>query len=135
MTSAGLTLKLQHCFFTTDVVDYLGHTLRPGKLEGARITTGALRCFRLRTNISVLRLFFGFCDVYLRFVPTFSRTAARLNAKLKKGESMSFTLHKSELVGMEQLKDKLTTPPILAFPIGEGKLANHTDAWDKKWDV
>lgn len=59
--------------------------------------------------------------MYQRFVINFSRTAAQLHAKLEKREPKSFELDETILAMVEQLKEKLTTPPILSSVNEKGK--------------
>jgi Reverse transcriptase (RNA-dependent DNA polymerase) len=41
--NAGLSLKLKKCHFFSETVDYLGHVIRPGRLEVAEKNTTALK--------------------------------------------------------------------------------------------
>jgi hypothetical protein len=47
---AGLSLNLTKCHFFKDTVDYLGHVIRPGKLEVAAKNAEALRNARYPVN-------------------------------------------------------------------------------------
>ena len=117
LRDAGVTLKLSKCNFFTGSVDYLGHTIRPGKLEVASTNLKALEEAKYPTNQTVVRSFLGMCNVYRRFVPNFSRIAAPLNKKLRKGEPTNFeVLNDEEYDAFSTLKKKLMSPPILALP-------------------
>lgn len=58
--------------------------------------------------------------------------AALVNAKLKKGEPKSFKRDETELAVMEGLREKLTTPSILALPKREEKFIIDTKACDSQ---
>ena len=45
LRSAGISLKLKKCHFFTKTVDYLGHVIKPGRLEVATKNTAALEGF------------------------------------------------------------------------------------------
>ena len=126
---AGLSLKLSKCNFFRDTVSYLGHIIRPGKLEVAVKNTEALKGAKPPTNQTQLRSFLGLCNVYRRFVPGFSKIAAPLNALLRKGESPNLgMLNEGQLQAFNSLREKLLQLPVLAFPKRDGKFILDTDA-------
>lgn len=117
LKDAGVSLKGRKYHFFTETADYLGHVIRPGKLEVASRNTAALDGFREPSTETQLRSFLGLCNVYRRFVPNFARTAAALNKLLRKGESVEldlFTLEQSE--AFELLKRALAESPVLCLP-------------------
>ena len=133
LADAGVTLKLKKCFFFTDKIDYLGHVIRPGKLQIAEHTTDAIRQLQAPTNLTELRSFLGLCNVFRRFVPNFARIAAPLNRKLRKGEPTVFgPLNEEEMGALEELKKRLIEPPILTLPRRDGRYTVDTDACDKQ---
>ena len=126
---AGLSLKLTKCHFFKDTVDYLGHVIRPGKLEVAVKNTEALRNARPPVNQTELRSFLGLCNVYRRFVPGFAKIAAPLNTLLKKGESPNIGEFSTDQLGaFNALREKLLHPPVLALPRADGRYILDTDA-------
>jgi hypothetical protein len=74
--NAGLSLKLKKCHFFAETVDYLGHVIRPGRLNVAEKNTTALKTAPLPRTQTELRSFLGLCNIYRRFVPKFSAIAA-----------------------------------------------------------
>jgi hypothetical protein len=80
---AGLSLKLKKCHFFKDAVDYLGHVIRPGRLEVADRNTDALKEAKLPKTQTELKSFLGLCNVYRHFVARFSAIAAPLTALLR----------------------------------------------------
>ena len=59
---------------------YLGHVIRPGRLEVERRNVVAIERARPPQNQTELRSFLGMCNVY-RFVKGFAKIAAPLNRK------------------------------------------------------
>ena len=47
---AGFSLKLKNCKFVEDSVDYLGHVIRPGRLDFATKNTEAVKFFEEPTT-------------------------------------------------------------------------------------
>ena len=129
----GLSLKLRKSFFFQSSVDYLGHVVRPGKLQVASKTVDAVQKMHRPTNLTELRSFLGLCNVYRRFVPNFSRIASPLTAKLEKGKDATFpTLTEEEENAFLTLKKKLASPPELALPQSGRTYIVDTDACDKQ---
>lgn len=117
LQNAGVSLKLNKCSFFTTAVDYLGHKIRPGKLEVASRTCEAIRYAKPPTNQTEIRSFLGLCNVYRRFVKNFARIAAPLNKKLHKDKPKYFgPLDEEELQAFATLRNCLLSPPILALP-------------------
>ena len=83
--AAGISLELKKCEFLTDKVKYLGHIVRPGKLEIDKARIAALEKAEPPRDQSELRSFLGLCNVNRLFIPQFAETAAPLNVLLKKG--------------------------------------------------
>jgi Reverse transcriptase (RNA-dependent DNA polymerase) len=84
---AGLTLNLKKYHFFKELVDYLGHVIRPGLLSVLEISTVALKDMAHPNNQTELRSFLGLCNFYRGFVKGFSKIAAPLNILLRKGET------------------------------------------------
>jgi len=66
------------------------------------------------TSVHERRAFLGLCNYYRKFVPAFSELASPLN------ELASSFKNKFQNV-FTQLKEKLTSSPILRYPYVEGK--------------
>jgi hypothetical protein len=126
---AGLSLKLEKCYFCKDTVSYLEHVIRPGKLAVAEKNTLSLRTVQPPSTQSELRSFLGLCNVYRRFVPGFAKIASPLNALLRKGESPQLgPFNKDQLEAFMTLKERLINPPILSLPRSQGQYTLDTDA-------
>ena len=128
---AGVTLKLRKCEFFKRSVRYLGHIISPGKLEIDLARTKALLEATHPTNQSELRSFLGCCNVYRRFIRDYTKIAAPLYAKLKKGQPVQ--LDEFDEVSSEAFKTLIkavTSPPVLALPRADIPYSIDTDASD-----
>ena len=129
LKEAGFSLKLKKCKFFAKSVDYLGHAIRPGRLEVATKNTEAVKRFKEPTTQTELRSFLGFCNVYRRFVPNFARTAAPLNAFLRKGCTTELTpFNEEQSAVFELLKKALLSAPIMRLPRADLPYSVDTDA-------
>ena len=128
LAAAGVTLKMKKCKFFTTTVEYLGHIIKPGKLEVDQANTESLRKAQPPTNRSELRSFLGFCNVYRRFIKDFTRLAGPINKLLKKNSPDQFILDEEQLKAFRALIDCVTHPPVLGLPISGLKYSVDTDA-------
>jgi len=83
------------------------------------------RSGRLR-DLRQLRSFLGLAGYYRRFVKGYAKTAAPLNAMMKKGKTFHWT--DDCQAAFEQLKEALSTLPILAMPDENAQYILDTDA-------
>jgi hypothetical protein len=83
---------------------------------------------RTRTE---LRSFLGMCNVYRKFVPHFTKSAAPLTNILKKGQPIDLLPFSSvEAESFHLLKTALTTPPLLCLPRDNRPYTLDVDASD-----
>ena len=126
---AGISLKLKKCNFFTKAVDYLGHVIKPGRLEVATKNTAAVEGFREPETQTQLRSFLGLCNVYRRFVSNFARVSAPLNKLLKKEQSPKLEpFTDDEWKAFHKLKEALASPPVLRLPRENLLFSVDTDA-------
>lgn len=113
------------CFFA-ETINYLNHVIRPGRLEIAKTTTKAIQELQDPTAQTEVRSFLDLCNVFRRFLPNFLQTAAPLNKKLQKGQPKSFPdLIAEGKQSVEDLKEVLMNPPMLALPRTTGHYTLH----------
>ena len=129
LRDAGVSLKLPKYHFFQSLVDYLGHVIRPGKLEVSSRTCNAIPQSKVPATQTGIRCFIDLCNVFRRFVPNFARIATLLNRKLEKGQPSRFgDLTDVERKAFEEFKRRLTPPHILALPKRDGHYKLDTDA-------
>lgn len=68
--------------------------------------------------------------MYRCFVPRFAKIAAPPNQRFKKGMFLQFELDEEEGNAVDELKDKLTSPPVLELPRSIGEFIVDPDASD-----
>ena len=91
----------------------------PAKIE-------AIKEWPRPTNVTEVRSFLGLAGYYRRFVEGFSKIAASLSQLTKKG--LKFHWGDSQERSFQELKDKLTSAPVLAMPTGTEGYVIYSDA-------
>ena len=123
---AGLKLKPSKCRFVCKEVEYLGHLVTPEGLRTNERLIEAIKQFPRPTDVSGVRRFLGLSSYYRRFIRNFSRIAEPLRELTRKDTPFLWTQSCEE--AMCQLKEKLTTAPVLAYPSFDKPFTVETDA-------
>ncbi|GJP51416.1 hypothetical protein CLOM_g10581 [Closterium sp. NIES-68] len=105
-----------------------GHRLRSPQLEELRRQYKPLG-FSAMMNVKELQQFLGFANYYNRFVPQYAKLAAPLTNLLKKNTAYKWETKRQEAV--EQLKQALTSTPVLILPDPERDYVIQADASDQ----
>jgi hypothetical protein len=123
---AGLKLSPRKCQFGNSELKFLGHIVgKDGiKMDPAKIDK--VQNFPKPTNVTQVRSFLGLCNYYRKFVKGFARRASPLTELLKKGEEFNWTNRHQQ--AFEDLRQQLTTEPILIYPDWEKPFILSTDA-------
>ncbi len=104
---------------------FLGHVIS-GKgvsTDGAKVD--AIQKWPVPTDVRELRSFLGIASYYRRFVMGFANITAPLSRLLQKG---TFTWTQECDLAFNTIKRKLTSAPILGYPITQGTFYLDTDA-------
>ena len=123
---AGLKLKPSKCRFVCKEVEYLGHLVTPEGLRTNERLIEAIKQFPRPTDVTEVRRFLGLSSYYRRFIRNFSRIAEPLRELTRKDTPFLWTQSCKE--AMCQLKEKLTTAPVLAYPSFDKPFTVETDA-------
>ena len=129
LKKAKVTLKLKKCRFAVREVEYLGHLIKPGRLEIKEANVRCLRETPFPKTKTQLRSFLGTCNVYRRFVPRFAQIAAplsELTGSETPAELSPPTL--DQCIAFESLRRALLSPEILMLPRDDRDFTVDTDA-------
>ena len=129
LRKAGLKLKLKKCNFLRSKIEYLGHTLSK---EGIQVNDNkilAIKNYPTPGDKKAIKSFLGLASFYRAFIKGFATIASPLTDLLKKTAVFKWGEEQEEAFKM--LKDKLTMPPVLAFPDFEQPFYMVTDASSK----
>ncbi|GFV35946.1 hypothetical protein TNCV_2867041 [Trichonephila clavipes] len=125
------TIKPEKCKSAQDSVKYLGHVVGLGKRSPAQLKVQTILDFPVpRTKIQV-RAFLGIAGYYRQYIPMFSSLAAPLTELLKGKSKKGYINWTSECQeSFVQLKEKLSTNPVLYAPEFKRQFILQTDASD-----
>ena len=121
-----LKLKISRCSFAQSQTRLLGHIVSP---QGIKVDPGKFRAVQWQlapTNTTELRSFLGLAGYFRRFIPGFAEISATWQAVTS--VKRTFAWNPEMQKAFEELKQKLTSPPVLAFPNFEKSFVVETDA-------
>ena len=128
LREAGLKLKPSKCAFLQSEVQYLGHKITrkgvapdPNKIEKVAswptpISTREVQCF------------LGFASYYRRFIQDFAQIAKPLHRLTERGATFKWSSECQS--AFEELRRRLTSAPVLAYPDFTRPFILDTDASD-----
>ena len=125
---AGLKLKLPKCSFLKKKVEYLGHIVSedgvlvdPKKIE--KVST-----WPTPSSTKEVQQFLGLANYYRRFIQDFAKIASPLHKLTERTAQFHWT--DACQVAFEELRHRLTSTPVLAFPDFTRPFILDTDASD-----
>jgi hypothetical protein len=124
-----LYAKFSKCEFWKDSVTFLGHVITKEGIKVDPTKAQAVKEWSTPNSLSEVRSFLGLAGYYRRFVPDFTKIAQPL-IKLMKKET-PFRWDDNCVAAFQELKDKLTTAPVLAIPSGVEGFEVFSDASKK----
>jgi hypothetical protein len=120
-----LTAKMSKCDFAVSQVEYLGHiisnigvAINPAKIK-------YMQTWPQQKTIKQLRGFLGLTEYYRRFIKDYGIIYKPLHGLLKRD---SFHWIEEHTTAFNTLKNKMCSPPVLAFPNFQLPFTLETDA-------
>lgn len=107
-------------------VEFLGHVVSAGGVAVNPSKVNKVLNWPEPTCLTNVRAFVGLCAYYRRFLPNFSEMAKPLYDLMREGQP--FVWGEDQRTAMAALQEKLTTAPILGYPLPEGSFILGTDA-------
>ena len=126
LSTAGLKLKPTKCHFIRQQVEYLGHVIIPKGIKPNPDREQAVRDFPTPRSLKDVRAFIGLASYYRRFIKGFAQIAQPLHSLTRKGAIFVWTQQCQE--AFDQLKERLVTSPLLAYPTANQAFMLETDA-------
>ena len=127
LAAAGLKLKASKCQFAKSEIKYLGHIVSTQGIRTDPDKVSAVLEFPVPTDLKQLRQFLGLSNYYRRFIKGYSIIAEPLH-KLTSKSGERYQWNQECQNAFVSLKQKLTTPPILAYPQFNHPFIMATDA-------
>jgi len=120
----NLCFKQSKCNFNMEEIPILGVVVGKGQVKMEQEKIKAVKEWKTPTKIKDVESFLGFANFYRRFIHNFSHTARPLNELKGKKEWKWEEEHQK---AFEELKDKITSQPVLSLPRREEKFRVETD--------
>ena len=127
LEKAGLKLKGKKCHFVQSKIRYLGHIVSKEGIQADPEKLCAMREYPIPYDIKELRQFLGLTNYYRRFIQGYSNIAAPLH-KLTSKSVGGYNWDENCQAAFQTLKQKLISPPILAYPDFKHSFTIATDA-------
>ena len=121
-----LYAKFSKCEFWLSQVAFLGHVISTEGISVDPAKIEAVQGWKQPTSVTEIRSFLGLAGYYRRFVEGFSKIAAPMTKLIQKEVKFEWTAKCEK--SFKELKDRLTSAPVLAMPSGPGGYVVYTDA-------
>ena len=115
LRKAGLTLKPEKCHFAQKEIRYLGHIVSSKGVQAVPDKLKAITSYPAQHDIKELRQFLGLSNYYGQFIEHYSDITEPLH-KLTRKSGAGYQWSDECDNAFRVLKQRLTTPPILAYP-------------------
>jgi hypothetical protein len=119
---------MSKCEFFKKSLTFLGHIVSRDGIRVCPDKVSAVREFPIPVNVKELRSILGLSNYYRRFIESYSKTTSVLTKLLQKNVEYNWTTECQS--AFDQLKEKLTQAPVLAFADFQMQFILTTDACD-----
>ena len=126
LTEHHLYAKFIKCQFWLDRVTFLGHVVSTEGISVDPQKIEAIVDWKPPTNVTEVRSFLGLTGYYRKFVDGFSKIATTLTKLTRKEEK--FIWSEACQNSFDELKQRLTTAPVLTLPSGSEGFTVYCDA-------
>jgi len=123
-----LRLKASKCHLLQPKVAFLGHVISEAGIECDPEKTASISSWPRPKTLKDVRTFCGLASYYQAFVPGFAKIAQPLHSLTQKNAAFLWTDACEQ--AFQELKARLTEPPVLVTPNDEGQYVLDTDASD-----
>ena len=121
----NLCFKRSKCDFNMEEIPILGVIVGKEQVKIEQEKIKAVKEWKTPTKVKDVESFLGFANFYRRFIQNFSHTAKSLNELKGKKE---LVWNEDYQKAFDELKEKITSQPVLSLPKREGKFRVETDA-------
>lgn len=123
---SGMTLRLDKCHFLQNTITYLGHEISKEGIQPGSEKINSVVNFPAPTNVHEVRQFLGLSSYFRKFIHKFAVIAKPLTNLTRKGHPFRWSQNENQ--AFNDLKQKLTTRPVLSLYDREAFTELHTDA-------
>ena len=127
LRNANLKLSPEKTNLFQKEVTYLGHVVGERGVSTDHSKICAIESWPLPNNRKELKKFLGLCSYYRRFVPNFAEVAHPLH-ELAQDAGANFEWTDEAKKTFQNLKQLLTSTPVLGYPDSRGEFVIDTDA-------
>ena len=128
LSKHNLNAKMSKCEFFKKSLTFLGHIVSRDGIRVCPEKVTSVREFPIPINVKELRSFLGLSNYYRRFVDGYSKIASVLTKLLQKNVEYKWTTECQS--AFDEMKEKLTQAPVLAFADYNLQFILTTDACD-----
>jgi len=121
----NLYFKRSKYDFNIEEISILGVIVGKGQVKMEQEKIKVVKEWKTLMKVKDVKSFLGFMNFYRRFIQNFSHITKPLNELKGKKE---WTWNKEYQRAFEELKDKITSQPVLSLPKKEGKFRVEIDA-------
>ena len=122
----GLKLNEDKCVFSKSSINFVGHKLSYSGVSPLKSNVEAILRLPEPKNRKELQSFLATTNYYLKFIPNYASKAEPLRKLLRK--DVSWTWAEEQRSAVEDLKNRIASPPVLCYFDPESPIVVTTDA-------